>query len=213
MGLYNKYSEPRGSHGTLIGNWLEERALKQASGYQRYRPYKDDSKCLPQTNLRVVEHSANADRPGQKVSVNTSTYTVPPASFHADKFYNLSSYKNEETLINNTPLPAKCTPTTQTFHLFKNYQNVQNIHNRTIYDSSFMERMNTNPHERTNTIPSRNNIVPWYSSTPYLASENPANGPHVGSAYERRPIYEVPPKPTGLFETRRIAEGARRYQQ
>lgn len=214
MGLYNKFGEPRGTHGTLIGNWLEERALQQASGFSRYQPYNENKRSLPHTNLRIIEHTANADKPGQKVSVNTSTYRAPSHEAYGDKFFNLNSYQKQEIATNNDPLPKKCSPATQTFHLFKNYHNVHDPHKRTTYDASYLERENCSPDDRPNTIPNRTETVPWYSSVPYQAEINPSNGPHNSSAYEVRPAYElggpVPPKPVGLFETRRIA--TRRYQ-
>lgn len=81
LGLYNKKSEPRGEHGTLIGNWVEERALQQTTGFTRYEDLAIEKKALDQTQDRIVSHRDNADA-GQarleRVSIAQSTYVAHP---------------------------------------------------------------------------------------------------------------------------------------
>ena len=61
LGLYNKGVTPRGDHGTMIGNWVEERALQQFSGHTR-RPGYEDTIEGSKTKGRIVEHTDNRVR-------------------------------------------------------------------------------------------------------------------------------------------------------
>jgi hypothetical protein len=91
LGLYNKKSEPRGEHGTLIGNWCEERALQQATGFSRLENLALEKKALNQTQDRIIAHRDNADA-GQahldRISVMKSTFVAHSNDHFTPKIFN-----------------------------------------------------------------------------------------------------------------------------
>lgn len=97
QGLYNKRTEPRGDHGTLIGNWYEERALQGTTGYTRHAPYALEKTALPDTNERNICHSDHRDFPNVRESIATSSFAPPTEEHWPDKFYHRVSMGQRES--------------------------------------------------------------------------------------------------------------------
>lgn len=92
FGVYNKHSQPRGDHGTLIGNWVEERALKEHTGISR-KPELHESRCFfDNSDLRMVWHSNNRDHE-YKESIASSSFLSPQRGAYKPKVFHRTSYK------------------------------------------------------------------------------------------------------------------------
>jgi len=94
LGLYNKRASPRGEHGTLIGNWVEERALRSTTGHARY-PAEDlalEKRALNLTQDRVLAHRDNLDSPAATrdrfTSTNAATYVEHSPTNFTPKIFN-----------------------------------------------------------------------------------------------------------------------------
>jgi hypothetical protein len=91
LGLYNKRSEPRGEHGTLIGNWVEERALKSLTGHTRYEDLTLEKKALNQTQARIVAHKDANNRDVdalERISTSAATYVAHSNDHFTPKIFN-----------------------------------------------------------------------------------------------------------------------------
>lgn len=85
--MYNKGAvKSRGTHGTLVGNWNQERALQAKTGFTRAPALALERSAPFHSNDRVQFHDANCDRPGAKMSMSQSTY-VPYPNNAPDKFF------------------------------------------------------------------------------------------------------------------------------
>lgn len=113
LGLFNKKAEPRGEHGTLIGNWVEERALMHTTGHTRHYELALEKQSFTRTNDRTIAHSDNMDS-RLKESTTHATYRAPPSGSFQPKLYNqtgshwhhddATSSALEEKLNHNKPL-------------------------------------------------------------------------------------------------------------
>lgn len=98
LGLYNKAVQARGSHGTLIDNWVEERALAEHTGQTRYG---DQSKynwqdCLL-TEYRINYHSNNCNGDPNNRSIQSLHYQpYGPKNFSERTFF-MKSYSEPKT--------------------------------------------------------------------------------------------------------------------
>lgn len=86
------HAQPRGDHGTLIGNWVEERALQAHCGYTRNKPGDSYAEGSSWTLSRVQYHSNNCDNQ-DRVSMSSSAHIDPrliegPTAYHiTDTFH------------------------------------------------------------------------------------------------------------------------------
>src|SRR4051794_34839952 len=80
LGLYNKHSQSRGEHGTLIGNWVQETALLNSTGESRHSSLSMEKVWFSRTADRVVAHR-NIDSNGS----SSSSSAIPCLSVtHSD---------------------------------------------------------------------------------------------------------------------------------
>jgi len=79
LGLYNKSWQARGSHGTLINNYVEERALADQTGYARHQDFAQEKNNISNANYslsRVIRHFDDDTR-APKSSMTHTTYQTP----------------------------------------------------------------------------------------------------------------------------------------
>lgn len=82
LGLFNKVPMAMGDHGTLIGNWVEERALRDATGFERHVPFTGAASAASLSDMRIVTHSDNMDddsKKHMKQSIAKTSFQRPDA--------------------------------------------------------------------------------------------------------------------------------------
>lgn len=91
MSRYNLTSQSHGDHGTLISNWVEERALLQTTGVTRYDPVHHEGVLPSNTHTRIISHIATTDYTQPQSRLD---YQRPDAKDYSEKIFHLAQWND-----------------------------------------------------------------------------------------------------------------------
>ena len=173
MYQYNKTHVSRGSHGTLIGNWNEERALQQQSTTTQ------SEHTFTRTMHYNTHNNTQTNSHNNQLSVTQLTYQIPKITSDTKQpvmYYTARSNWNTD----NTP---------------HNFTNTKTMSNTSIIPLT--TNNNTTQYETTDTNPSH--TPPSVDAEPSIENDEPADVPVDEPITTSKPPVTSKPKSKSMY--------------